>query len=70
LENTNMRARHEQTEGRPNGRRSPSKGETQQKMRKKKGKGDKRIEPDDIHVNTNLAFVRPNIIIFIERKKG
>jgi len=66
-----MRARHEQTEDRPNGRRSPNKGETQSKKKEgTKKKRDKRIESDDIHVNTNLAFVRPNIIIFIERKKG
>jgi len=63
-----MPARHKQTENKPSGRRSPSKGNSV----KKKGdtKKNKRIVPD-IHVNINLVFVRSkNNYSRIERKKG
>jgi len=44
--------------------------ETQSKReRKKRGQKNKRIMPDDIHMNINLACTLKNIIIFIEREK-
>jgi len=44
--------------------------ETQSKKKGKEIKGDKRIMPDDIHVNINLVFVRSKYNYSrIERKK-
>jgi len=63
-----MPARHKQTENKPSGRRSPSKGNSI----KKRGthKKNKRIVPDDIHVNINLVFVRSkNNYSRIKKKK-
>jgi len=70
-ENTNMPARHKQTENRPSGRRSPSKRNSVKKKRREKKGEDKnqRIVPDDIHVNIDLVFVRSKYNHFHRKRK-
>jgi len=54
-----MPARHSQTKDKLSGRRSPRKGNSVSKKKKKK-KWNKRIVPVDTYVIINLAFVYSN----------